>query len=206
MAEQQRGLSLARVGDDPLVVWALASFHTATLTVLALAALYLDGAVGDLLAGLETTVGLGLYLALWAVAWWATRNVLRELAGRHEGESGEDADGGEEADGGNEADDGEGATTLSVVLAGGKWGGANGVAFFWVLLAGFLALNLPREPGRALEAVPFVLVAGAIGSVLALGVGGIVGALFASLDLALFRVARFVGPDDAASLGPGDSA
>jgi hypothetical protein len=186
MAEPPRALSLARVGDDPLVVWALASFHTATLTVVPLTALYLDGAVGDLLAGLETSVGLGLYLALWAVTWWANRNVLRELPDRTANE------------GGKEADDGENASILAVLLVGGKWGGANGVAFFWVLLAGFAALNAPREFGRALEAVPFLLIAGVIGSVLALGVGGIVGALFASLDLVLFRVARLLGPDDPA--------
>ena len=199
MAEPPRALSLARVGDDPLVVWVLASFHTATLTVVPLATLYLDGAVGDLLAGFETSVGLGLYLALWAATGWATRNVLRELADRTEDESGVEGDDGEE----REAED---ASFVAVVLTGMKWGGANGVGFFWILLVGFAALNAPREFGRALEAVPFLLVAGAIGSVLALGVGGIVGALFASLDLALFRVARFVGPDDPAYPGPDDPA
>lgn len=192
MAESPRALSLARVGDDPLVVWALASFHTATMTVLGLGALYLVGTVGDLLRGLETSIGLGLYLALWGLTWWATRNVLRELADR--------------------AEVGD-PSTLAVVLVGMKWGGANGAAFFGVLLAGFAALNLPSELVRALGAVPFVLVAGVVGSVLALGIGGIIGALFASLDLAVFRVARVLCPDgsvpvdsdDSPSLGPDDS-
>lgn len=189
MAEPARALSLARVGDDPLVSWALASFHTAALTVLGLAALYLDGAAGDLLAGLETSVGLGLYLGLWGLTWWATRNVLRELADRPRD------------DGEKTPEEAEDASTLAVLLVGGKWGGANGVVFFWILLAGFLALNAPRELGRALEAVPFAVIAGAIGSVLALGIGGIVGALFAALDLALFRVADRLASEREGGLG-----
>lgn len=181
MAESPPKLSLAQVGEDSLVVWALASFHAAALTVVPLAMLYLDGAVGDLLAGLETSVGLGLYLALWGLTWWTTRNVLRELREYPEDEE--------------NADD---ASFTAVALVGGKWGGVNGTVFFWVLLAGFAALNLPTELGRALGAVPFLLVAGGVGTVLALGIGGIVGVLFASLDLALVWVARALVPGDSA--------
>jgi hypothetical protein len=129
------------------------------------------GSLGDLLGGLDTLVGLGLYLALWASTWWTTRQVLRSVA-----------------------DAGTDASTVAVVGTGGKWAGANGAVFFWILLAGFAVVNVPRDLGTALEAVPFLLVAGGVGSLLALGVGGFVGVLFAALDLALVRAARLLVP------------
>lgn len=180
MAERRDLPPLPRA--DPLVVWALASFHTAGLTALLVVGLYLAGPLGDLLAGLDTLVGLGLYLALWVGTWWTTRRTLRAVA-----------------------DAGTDASAFVAVGAGAKWAGVNGALFFWVLLAGFAALNVPRESGALFEALPFLLVAGVVGSVLATGVGGIVGVLFAVLDLALVRAARrLVPPDDGERCRPDD--
>lgn len=153
-------LALHRLADDSLVVWALASFHTAALTAVIVASLYLAGALGDLLGGLDTLVGLGLYLGLWASTWWTTRRAFAAIA-----------------------DIGRDASVWGLLGTAGKWGGVNGVSFFWLLLVGFTVLNAAYE-------VPLVLLfAAAAGSVLALGVGGIVGLLFAVLDLAAFRAA-----------------
>ncbi|NEU56811.1 hypothetical protein [Halorussus sp. MSC15.2] len=158
------------VDDDPLVVWALASFHVAALVAVLVVGLYTAGSLGDLLGGLDTVVGLALYLALWASTWWTTRRVLGAVA-----------------------DAGTDASALTVVGAGGRWGGVNGVCFLWVLL--FVA----AVPGAdvTLAGVLYFLAFGGIGSILALGVGGIVGVLFAVLDLALFRAARGLTPASA---------
>ena len=153
--------------DDPLVVWALASFHTAALVAVLVVALYLAGSLGDLLSGLSTIVGLGIYLALWAFTWWTTRCVVRAVA-----RSGDDA------------------SAFVVLREGGKWGGVDGACFLWVLLVVVLV------PGAdvTLEGVFLFLFYGGIGSILALGVGGIVGMVFAVIDLVLFRIARSLSP------------
>lgn len=61
---------------DPLLVWTLASFHTATLLVVPLLVLHAVGALGSLLQGVRTATGLGLYLALWGLTAWTNRRWL----------------------------------------------------------------------------------------------------------------------------------
>lgn len=163
--------STPAIPDDSLVVWALASFHTGLLVAVLVTALHLDGPIGDLLAGLSTTVGLVLYLGLWATTWWTNRRWLRALA--------------------------DPEIDSSTVLTGMKWGGVNGVCFFWVLVVVNVAQFINLENLAALEvgvAALFVF-AGLVGSILALGIGGIVGSLFAILDLALVRVAARIVPE-----------
>ncbi|AUV83515.1 hypothetical protein C2R22_19260 [Salinigranum rubrum] len=66
-------------GDaDALSAWAFASFHAALLLVvpLALAHAVAPNAVGGLLAGLDTLVGVALYLVLWGSTWWSNRRYL----------------------------------------------------------------------------------------------------------------------------------
>lgn len=146
--------------DDPLVAWSLATFHTALLVALLVTGLYLVGPLGDILSGLETAVGLALYVCLWAATWWTTRRWLAGL--------GEDAD------------------LLATVGTGGKWGGVDGVLFFWAIFAIAIVPTLGFHVG----AIPFFLLALAVGSVLALGIGGFVGCIFGLLDAAVFRVAN----------------
>ncbi|WP_135825685.1 hypothetical protein [Halorussus ruber] len=163
-------LALHRVGDDPLVVWALASFHTAALVALLVAALYLAGPLGDLLSALDTAVGLTLYLGLWAATWWTNRRAFRAIA-----DAGTDS-----------------ASVRASVVVGtaGKWAGVDGVLFLWMLL--FAAVFPPSTV--TIAGVAYYLAFGGVGSLLAFVVGAIVGCLFALLDLALFRVARGLGP------------
>ncbi|UPV74108.1 hypothetical protein M0R89_16405 [Halorussus limi] len=181
MAEESPpSLALHRVADDPLVVWTLASFHTAALTAVLVAALYLSGALGDLLAGLDTVVGLGLYLGLWASTWWTTRRAFAAIAA-----AGDDA-------------------SLSVVLGtGGKWAGVDGVLFLWILVA---VVVFPVGSVEGPEAVlSFIAVVG-VGSLLAFVVGTVVGLLFAALDLAAFRVAGGLAPGSRERDPPSDGA
>jgi hypothetical protein len=64
--------------DDPLLAWALASFHAALflLVPLTLAHAVAPVALGDLLGGLDTAVGITLYLVLWGSTWWSNRRYL----------------------------------------------------------------------------------------------------------------------------------
>ncbi|UPW00158.1 hypothetical protein M0R88_16795 [Halorussus gelatinilyticus] len=168
MAEESASpLAVHRVADDPLVVWALASFHTAALTAVLVGAIYLSGALGDLLSGLDTLLGLGLYLGLWATTWWTTRRAFAAI-----GAAGRD-----------------GPVSRSVVLGtAGKWAGVDGVLFLWVLVGVFAASTVSVESVDLRGVFYFLAIAG-VASLLAFVVGAIVGLLFAALDLAAFRVA-----------------
>jgi hypothetical protein len=67
-----------RENTDPLLAWALASFHAAAFLVvpLALAHAIAPEAVGDLLGGLDTLVGIALYLVLWGSTWLSNRRYV----------------------------------------------------------------------------------------------------------------------------------
>jgi uncharacterized integral membrane protein len=71
-----------RAGADPLLAWGLASFHAAVLLVvpLWLAHVVAPVAVGDLIGGLDTLVGVALYLVLWGSTWWSNRRYLAASA------------------------------------------------------------------------------------------------------------------------------
>jgi len=160
--------------DDPLVVLALATFHTALLIAALVAGLYLAGPLGELLGGLRTSLGLGLYLALWATTWWTNRRWLGAVA-----------------------DPETDVSAWSVVGSGAKWGGVNGVVFFWV---SFFVAVIPTV-GFNIDAALFYLLGLGVGTLLALGIGGIVGVLAAAVDLASFRAANRFGPDGDAGAG-----
>jgi hypothetical protein len=163
--------SVPAIPDDPLVVWALASFHTGLLVAVLVTALHLAGPLGELLAGLSTTVGLVIYLGLWATTWWTNRRWLRAAI--------------------------DPETGGSVVRTGMKWGGVNGTYFFWLLVVvNVVPLLTPENLARVEpDFAVFFVVALGIGSILALGIGGIVGSLFAIFDLALVRVAARIVPE-----------
>jgi len=105
------------MGDDSLLAWVLAAFHTATLLVAGLAPLYAVGALGSLLQGLHTATGFALYLSLWGLGWWTTTQVLAAAplsVGRE------------------------------MLTAAATWGAVTGVGFLFVLLT-VVAITL-REP------------------------------------------------------------
>lgn len=143
-----------RIEDDPLLAWGLASFHAAALLVvpLWLAHLVAPVAVGDLLGGLDTRVGLGLYLVLWGTTWYSNRRYL--AAGAFE-------------------------TPTRTLKTGATWGAVTGLPLLGgVVLAVFFATN----PAFA----ALLLVAGGVVAPL---VGGVVGVVFAGVDIVLVRVA-----------------
>lgn len=146
-----------------LLAWSLASFHTALLVTLLLAGLYATGAAGELLAGLDTVVGLGLYAYLWAVTWWTNRRWL-EAVGLAPAEL-----------------PSEPRMVVGVAL---RWGAVAGLLFLvgpLVVLAGLFVVD------GGLGILPFVVLAGLVGTLLAAAVGAFVGGMLATLDLALVR-------------------
>jgi hypothetical protein len=148
-----------------LVVWSLATFHTAFLLVLGVAALHLAGVVGDALAGLGTWAGIALYLVLWATTWWTTRRWLGAL-------DGDPFAGRADVDG--------------ALWPAAIWGGVDGVLFFLVLLAVLGAQAFARA---GVDVLSFLAVAAVVGGLLAFAVGSVAGLLLGSFDLLALRVA-----------------
>lgn len=76
MAEPREATAPAT--GDALAAWALAAFHAAVLLVVPLTVTHalVPGVVGDLLAGLDTRLGLGLYLVLWGSTWVSNRRYV----------------------------------------------------------------------------------------------------------------------------------
>ena len=149
-----------------LLVWTFAGFHAAFLVALAVAAVYLAGVANEGLAALETWIGVLAYLYLWGVTWWTNRRMLEAVgpgfvAGR--------------------------ASRTAVFVEASKWGGVTG---FLVFLPALVVVVVRFVAAGGLQAVPFVVLATGVGSVLSVGVGGFVGAGLALLDLLLLRLAR----------------
>lgn len=150
-------------GVASLTVWAFGTFHVAALAVVLLLFQHADGGLGSALDELDTPTGIGLYLYLWGVTWLVTHRTFRD------------------AGVGTDKPSGIGRT-----LGRGALGGSGiGVAF---LLGALLALFLPRVLFTG-PYLPLLLVA-AIGSVVAAIAGGIVGVMFAVVDLGLLAVAE----------------
>lgn len=145
---------------DPLVVWALGSLYAALLVVALVIELYVYTPLGEVLADLNTVLGIVLYLALWALTVWTTRATLQRVSLASD-------------------------TSLSSVLVqSSAWGAVTGVGF---LLAAVLFALAPRFLlDGELVALGFVA---ALGAAVALVVGALVGCLFGVLTLGVARLA-----------------
>jgi hypothetical protein len=141
--------------EDPLLVWALASFHAALVLVVPLTAAHAvaPSGVGGLLAGLDTLVGVALYLVLWGSTWWSNRRYLAA----------------------SEFDDLRGT-----LRAGAKWGAVTGLPLFLCVVVAALLVTTPVFAALLLV----------VGGLVALLVGGVVGATLAGVDVALDRLAE----------------
>lgn len=151
-----------RLAPDALLCWGLAAFHTAVLVLVLVMYLYGSAPLGELLAEIQTSIGLLLYGALWGITWWSNHRWLQETQLL-------------EADAVSDPD--------TVILAGFKWGGTTGVIFFGVLI---VLLILPQIP---LGGIPFVVLLALIGAIVAFAIGGLLGGIFAVADIVLFWVA-----------------
>lgn len=151
---------------------ALGTFHTALSSLVVLQFAFRSGGLGGNLADLNTIVGLGLFVALWAIVTAASTCALRGLD----------------------------VTTLDVgsaIASGAKWGGIFGSGFVVVpfLVGGPVALVLAVARGEfQLLAVLIATVFGAFAAMAAFFVGAAFGLAFAVLDGALLRLSWLLMP------------
>jgi hypothetical protein len=157
-----------------LVTWSLATFHATTFVIAIVLLAYSRGGLGGALAGLNTFVGLGLFVALWATTYVTTSRALQGL------------------DVVRSARDRETYARRTV-----RWGARNGMAFLAVLgvvaLFGAIANLRPDQVGLGIL-FPALLIA-PIALVVSAAVGGAVGVIFGIIDIGLFALAGLSGRD-----------
>ena len=159
-----------------LVTWSLATFHATAFVLAIVLFAYSRDALGAGLSGLNTFVGLGLFVALWATTYFTTSRALKglDLIG-----SARDRDG--------------------YVRRTFRWGAANGMSF--LVFLGIVAIGtaiVNAQPGQVGSGILFpALVTAPIALVVSAAVGGGVGALFGIIDLGLFALSGVGGGDEA---------
>lgn len=148
-----------------LTAWTLATFDVSLFVLIAVIVGHVSGALGDLLAGLNTVVGVIIFLYLWALFTFATRWVL------------------------GEAPLAESSISL-IFLRSIAAGGVAGVVF---LLSIVLIAVIPSAVSRSIQAVSVALIA-IIGATVAAVIGSVVGLVAGLLNMAVYRVAGYVLP------------
>ena len=162
-----------------LVTWSLATFHATVFVLAVVLFAYSRDALGAGLSGLNTFVGLGLFVALWATTYATTSRALKglDLIG-----SGRDRSG--------------------YARRAFRWGAVNGMSFLVILgivaVATAVANTRPNQVATgilvpALFISPFALVVSA-------AVGAAVGLIFGTIDLGLFALAGLTGGDAEATV------
>ena len=146
-----------------LLVWCLASFHTAALVLLLVTGLHVSGTLGPVLAEAGTWGGIAAYGYLWAVTWWTNRRWIASVPSLTDR-----------------------AARRRIVRGGAIWGGLTGVVFFAGVLVPGAAIF---AAAGGLPSVPFILLAGLLGGALSALVGAVIGGAFAGLDLVLVGAA-----------------
>ena len=162
-----------------LVTWSLATFHTTVFVLAIVLFAYSRNALGAGLSGLNTFVGLGLFVALWVTTYLTTSRALRGL----------DLIGSARDRGGYPR------RTL-------RWGAANGMSFLAVLgVVAVVTAISNTQPGQVTSGILFpALFIAPIALIVSAAVGGAVGALFGIIDLALFALAGLTGGEAEAAV------
>jgi hypothetical protein len=151
-----------------LVTWALATFHTTAFVLAIVLFAYSRDALGAGLSGLNTFVGLGLFVALWATTYLTTSHALKGL------------------DLISSARD-RGVYPRRTL----RWGATNGMSFLVILgIVAVVGAIANTRPGQVTSGIliPALFIA-PIALVVSAAVGGAVGALFGIIDLILFALA-----------------
>lgn len=159
------------------LVFAFATFHATTFLLVPLLLAYRGGGLGQTLQGLNTLVGLGLFVAVWVTTYIATSMAMRDL----------DLTSGLPVDGDK------------LMRRALVWGGVNGVMFLLVLLSGFATANAISRPENIVQGTLFLIAAMFPGGAIAFVIGALVGVVFAGIDLLLLGVAARLVPREARS-------
>lgn len=166
--------------DRRLLVWTLASFHVAGLTIGFVLPAYVSGGLSDVLPEFGTVLGFLGYAYLWVLSFLATRWVLTDevldatLAG----------------------------AVRPVILRGSAGGGLVGLGTF---LGPAVVYSVPAILQGNGTAGGFAFIAG-FGSAIAIAVGVVFGLVFTLLDLAAVRVAGLAIPTGSGSAPTAESA
>ena len=156
-----------------LLNWALATFHTTFFFVIIIFITYTSGILANLLASLNTLIGLALFAVLWATTWITTRRAIRSMDWHSLDEA---------------------LDNLKLIAVSFIAGGANGTAFFLVITSswGIIALlitlfSIGQSSAANMASAVFGFVIGAslvltFGSVFAFLIGGFIGLFFALID------------------------
>jgi hypothetical protein len=164
-----------------LIAWTFATFHASAFVLVILFLAYRGGGLGQALQGLNTAVGLGLFVALWATTYVATRRAFDGLGVERPAPIDQSA----------------------LIARGMTWGAFNGVMFLGVLVVGIAGGAVVTHPGDVMSALtspailPGVLVATVyvvVASLVAGAVGAAVGIVFAAIDLILLGIAARLHP------------
>jgi hypothetical protein len=151
-----------------VVTWSLATFHATVFVVAIVLFAYSRGGLGAALSGLNTFVGLGLFVALWATTYVTTG---KALAGLDVVASARDRD--------------------RYLRRTPRWGARNGMAFLAVLgVVALVAAVANTRPDQVVTGILFpALFVAPIALVVSAAVGAAVGVIFGFIDLALFALA-----------------
>jgi len=151
-----------------LVTWSLATFHATVFVLVIVLFGYSGGGLGAALSGLNTFVGLGLFVALWATTYLTTSRAVKGL------------------DLVRSSRDRSRYPRRAL-----RWGAANGMSFLAILgVVAIVAAISNTRPGQVPSGILFpALFIAPIALVVSAGVGGTVGALFGMIDLGLFALA-----------------
>jgi hypothetical protein len=155
-----------------LVTWSLATFHATAFVLVIILILYSRDALGAGLSGLNTLVGLGLFVALWATTYATTSRALKGLdliGSAHDRQK-------------------YARRTL-------RWGAANGIAFLAILgIVAVLSAIGNTRPNQVAQGIllPALFIA-PIALVVSAAVGGTVGVIFGIIDRGLFALVGVSG-------------
>ncbi len=159
-----------------LLEWSLSAFHTSLFFWLFVVILYLTGNLGNLLASLNTLIGVVVFIFLWATTWLCTSQVVRRTV--------------------HAADWGAGKIPLGKALGLALLGGGfNGLVFFLIPLfleAIFAVVAIIASRSFTDAAAVLVLFGTSlrIGSALSFTIGAVFGFFFALLDLLLLGASQ----------------
>jgi hypothetical protein len=163
------------VEDRGLLEWAFAAFHTGVFVLALVFFLHLRGALGAVLASLNTLAGIAMFGVVWAVTGWSTRRGLQRLA---------------------RSTSGAGTFSVTGVKLGDAlvqalvWGGVTGLLFFAGLVLYTLVFVLLPNMASAPIAAGVLLVDTGLGGVVAFVIGALSGLVLGLIDGILVSVAR----------------
>jgi hypothetical protein len=149
----------------PLRAWSVATFHTVSFIVVAVAFTHASDSLKEAIGRLDTKTGVAFFAAFWTLTTFVTRAGLRKLAPI------------------------EAASTSSIVFQTTIAGGWNGVGVFALLVVVNVVSGFVSRGVAAMSFLPVQFFAAVIGSLLAFTIGAVVGMVYGLIDAALIGCA-----------------